>query len=236
MKVIKIICVLICFAFIKAYSQQINIVAETYMSNIVYVGVNNPINIIVENCSCQQLYVTTNFGVLSKKDSLCGYILKVPSSISAGVDLSIYKITNRDTIFLGIKNFRIKRVPYPVSKIVGQHGGKMNCTLWKCANGVYAIEEGFDYNCPFIVIEFEYTIYRNDKLIFTRALNSNLFDTSVLKFNRNHIRKNDRIYIQKIKAMGCDNAVFELDSMEFKIIDDCAYISEEEIERLNHLE
>ncbi|MFM2049125.1 MAG: hypothetical protein RI955_1673, partial [Bacteroidota bacterium] len=34
---------------------------------------------------------------------------------------------------------------------------------------------------------------------------------------------------------GCDNAVIELDSMEFKIIDDCTYISEEEIERLRHI-
>ena len=115
--------------------------------NVLYVGVDNPLNIAVAGVNAEDIIVTISQGTIVKTDT--NYIARVTKQGTA--EIKIFK----NTELLGTQNFRVKIIPDPIITV-----GENNLT------GGYILKEKLmaceklntinntDFDANFIITKF----------------------------------------------------------------------------------
>jgi len=111
MKKTIVLSIVISFSFLFSFGQKAAV--EVSKNNILYCYLENPIQIVVENSSCKSIIAKSTSGKLEGKD---GYYILTPSH--AGQDtVLLYKKTKSGLKFIGMREFRVRMIPYPIFKI-----------------------------------------------------------------------------------------------------------------------
>ena len=161
--------------------------------NVLYVGVDNPISVTVENYSCESIAVSTNNGKIT--GSNCQYIF---SGGTVGVaNIAVYKKVKGKMQVIGIWPFRIKHLPLPVFKIAS---GKLSMSKVEIANQQYvrAELENFDINIKYTIDSFKVCIIPNDTCKFSSKTNYGNEISEEIRNDFKALKQNDAVLFKDI--------------------------------------
>lgn len=178
-------------------------VAPTKM-NVFYVGVDNPVDVSVAGVKPEDVSVGITNGKISKKGN--SYIVnpRRPGNSFVTVSATIDGKSRQ----MGRKEFRVKRVPDPVGKVMGKKGGGIGKQELLAQVGVAADLENFDFDLKFRVTEF--TVSASVQGFRKDAISKSYKFTNEQKQIIRSLSKGQRLYIEDIKAVGPDGSTRSL--------------------------
>ena len=187
------------------------VVSPTKM-NVFYAGVDNPVSVSAPGFTAENVRATVDNGVLIKNGK--GYIAR-PKVV--GKDANVLVEGKMDGKWRPLKSveFRVKPIPDPVAMVAGKNGGSINKNLLAVQTGVDAVMDGFDFDLKFKIKSF--TVSTQVKG-FTRdeKSNSDYFTPAQVKLLKN-LRRNQKVYIEDIKAAGPDGSIRNLPAISFRV-------------------
>ncbi len=187
------------------------VISPTKM-NVFYVGIDNPVSISAPGFTSENIEVSIDNGTIKKTSS--GYIAR-PTALGKPAKVLVQGRVDGKLRNLNSVEFRVKPIPDPVAMVAGKSGGTINKSLLEIQTGVDAVMSNFDFDLQFKVTSF--TISTQEKG-FTRdeSSNSDYFTQNQIKLLKS-LRKNQKIYIEDIKAEGPDGSIRNLPTISFKI-------------------
>lgn len=156
---------LVCLLSFVGHSQ--NVAIELERMNILHIGVENPIKIVVENYSCEDVVMKTKGGVLTPTSDKCRFIYKTENC-----DLKVERIS------VGVKNkgeikwidstlYAVKLIPDPVIKIATNRNSHNNYSEKITRGGLIPSMEEFYFDIRLNIQEYSVEILRNDSVIYS---------------------------------------------------------------------
>lgn len=192
------------------------VVSPTKM-NVLYIGVDNPMEISVPGVGQGDVAATLEGSGSLKKDPTnpANYIADVTGVGKCKIAVSA-KIDGKMTP-MGEKEFRIKRIPDPIPTLGGKlRGGNTQPGALKSQSGVVPLLENFDFEARFNVISFE-MVYSSKGEIFKSEVQGPLFNATMKQF-LDRAKPKDIIFIDEIKVVGPDKQPRKLGQIAFTII------------------
>lgn len=194
---------------------QPNVVISPTKMNVLYEGVDNPVEISVPGVPSDRLSISmSNVDRKKKGDE---YILK-PRPRSAGKKCIISVSADIDGKMhrLGSNEFRIKRVPDPYPIVANKRDGKIGKNLLKAQFGVIAtMGPDFDFDLKFTVTSFKISAIKQG--FYRDAVSESYrFTDDQLDFI-DGMGRGQKIFIEDIKAVGPDGTTRKLPTMTFTI-------------------
>ncbi|OFX25032.1 MAG: hypothetical protein A2033_09975 [Bacteroidetes bacterium GWA2_31_9] len=187
------------------------VVSATKM-NVMYIGVDNPLDISVSGFTDDKVSATISQGNLSKSGT--GYVARVSTAGEATISVSA-KDEEGKAKSMGQSKFRVKRVPDPVAKVAGSKGGVIAKNLLAAQSGVIADLENFDFDLKFIVKGF--TVSATIKGFEQIKASPNNILTPDQKALIAKVEKGQKVYFDDIKAAGPDGSNRPLSPIIFKL-------------------
>jgi len=182
-------------------------VAPTKM-NVLYIGVDNPVEISVSEQKPEDLKVTIDNGAI--QGSAGKYIVNPGKPGKAIITVYAKGIKVKET------EFRVKSVPDPVAKVAGiKIGGAITKSYLLEQSEIYAELENFDFDLGFTIVEF--TVSGVDSGNNAQATS---YTNKFTKEQKSIIEKKQigrKIYIENIKAKGPDGTIRQLGSIALTI-------------------
>jgi len=187
------------------------VVSPTKM-NVFYAGVDNPVRVSAPGFTMDNIRATVDNGQLIKQGE--GYIAK-PKVIGKLANVLVEGRMEGKWRKLKSVEFRVKPIPDPVAMVAGKNSGSINKNLLAIQTGVDAEMKGFDFDLKFKIKSF--TVSTQVKG-FTRdeKSNSDYFTPAQIKLLKG-LRKNQKVYIEDIKAAGPDGSIRNLPAISFRI-------------------
>ena len=128
----RVLIVLALMFSLSVYAQEFGI--SPLKMNIMYMGVENPIKVVVENHSCDSILISSN--VQLRRRIGCDYIA-IPGKISVAT-FNLAVIKNNDTINIGRSQFRVHKTPDPVVILGGRRDGVISTGFLRSQPGLGA--------------------------------------------------------------------------------------------------
>lgn len=187
------------------------VVSPTKM-NVFYAGVDNPVSVSAPGFTMGNVRATVDNGKLIKSGK--GYIAR-PKVVGKVANVLVEGRMNGKWRKLKSVKFRVKPIPDPVAMVAGKNSGSINKNLLAMQTGVDAEMKGFDFDLKFKIKSF--TVSTQVKG-FTRdeKSNSDYFTLAQVKLLKG-LRKNRKVYIEDIKAVGPDGSIRNLPAISFRI-------------------
>lgn len=206
MALIVVLCVLIlsaCTSLAVGGKKVVSVSADKM--NVLYIGVDNPITLAVSNTDYKDLKITCEGGGLEVRSVGDGkYIATVNQPLHA-------KLIIEGKGFKEEMNFRVKRIPTPISSLLTKEelddpslielrgGGTVSPEKFGNFKGVISIIENFDFGAECTVEEFEITRVPMEKDAYRRRNEGSLFSDKVLEMIY-AAEKYDTYYFDNIKC------------------------------------
>jgi gliding motility-associated protein GldM len=189
------------------------VVSPTKM-NVLYIGVENPLDISVAGVPAENIEPVLNGGTLSKVGA-GKYIAKVQGGTKATVNVAAN--FGKDKKQMGSMEFRVKRVPDPVAKFGGKTGSaNINKSDLTTALGVFAEMENFDFDLRFDVISFDITTTQGQFEV-TKTSNNNKL-TEEQKGLLKNVKAGQKVYVENVKVKGPDGSIRQISPVNLKVL------------------
>jgi gliding motility-associated protein GldM len=187
------------------------VVSPTKM-NVFYVGVDNPVDISVAGVPADKIFPSITNGTIRKQGN--SYIVnpRSPGNSLVTVEVDFGEGRRKN---MGYMEFRVRTVPDPVAKVAGRTGGAIEKNLLVAQNVVVADLPNFEFDLNFTVTGF--TVSTTQRGFVRDAVSNNNRITEEQKQIFESLARNQRVYIQDIKAIGPDGKVRELPTISFRI-------------------
>ncbi len=192
------------------------VVSPTKM-NVLYIGVENPMEISVPGVGQGDVSATlVGSGSLAKDPSFPSqYIANVTSVGKCKIAVSA-KLEGKVQP-MGEKEFRIKRIPDPVPMTSGKlRGGNVQPGTLQAQSGILALLENFDFDARFNVVSFQ-MVYSSKGEIFKKETQGPAFSPDMKQF-MGRAKPKDIIFIDEIKVVGPDKQPRKLGQIAFTVI------------------
>jgi len=200
---------LLALLLIKGYSQ---FSISNDRENRVYLGIDNPISIAVENTSCDSLIIITDNGIIIRSGR--SYVWR-PKEVGKGI-IWVWKLDNRDTIKVGGAEFRTEKIPNPTACIGGKKDGKIDKNRLIAAGAIIPIIENLDICINILVLNFTMIVMRNDTVIYSEEFKGNRLSDKAKDFIKK-LKEGDVVLFAKIKAKGYEDSLMSLKPIELII-------------------
>jgi len=199
-----------CFLLITiaAYSQKC--VVANVEENVLYIGVENPLDVAVDGYSCKAFTVTIDNGKIEATDGACSYMAHPEKPGKAEISI----ISKRTNSLIGKVEFRVKKLPDPHVTVGGDAGGLISKANM-CAQRAVIGEYGNNIDLQETVTSFTVTIIRNGKRISYKECKGLVFTKDItLAFKS--LEVGDKVIFTGTYK-GPDNKKGELVPTEFEI-------------------
>jgi gliding motility-associated protein GldM len=173
------------------------VISPTKM-NVIYRGVDNPIDISVPGISPDKLEVSCSGCTIS--GSRGSYIAKAGTGDEAVIKVNAKTDTGNKSI--GEMKFRIKRIPPPTAMIAGKTEGKISKTALAGTQGVGAFLQDFPFEISYRVVSFTVRAQKGE-YTETVTVKGNNFDAQVRGLI-NNMKPGSDISFTNIIAEGPD--------------------------------
>ncbi len=186
---------------LKNYNVEkyVGIVASQKM-NVFYIGVDNPITVIVPGLSNEEILLTaTGSGITLRKNSMLGsghYIVNVKIVGECNIFLEASILGKKTSI--GTYRYRVKRVPDPIPTIANSKGGKLKKNVLLTSVLIPQLEN-FDFELFFRIVAFKMTIIKTGEVPVEFATTGNQLSQS-MKDELIETNSGDIVLFQNIKA------------------------------------
>lgn len=170
--------------------------------NVLYMGVNNPVSISVSGIPRENIYPTISNGTLKPISGKNGWTATVPADCKqTTIEVSIK--TKGGMKRMGSENFRVKKLPDPVSTIANKKEGFVNRDVLIAAGYILPkMPSDFEFDYSFQIVSFKMTMQRGFNTYNFESRSSKLTEEMI-----NEIRKTNRgqaITFEEIIARGPD--------------------------------
>jgi hypothetical protein len=178
--------------FFSQNENEFAISAEIF--NILYIGVDNPIEIAVYDSKPEDITVETSSGTIKKSGSTTYF---VHPDDQGELKLSVFK----KNILIGTKSFVCKLTPVPSVYVASYtHEGQIARNVLLAQAGIVAKLDDFMLEVPYTVNGFSLSIISGEDEI-TKISNSNKF-TPQQKELINNARIGSNVVIDKVNCLG----------------------------------
>jgi len=183
--------------------------------NVLYAGLDNPISVSVPGIPTDRLSVSISNGTLTPTGKGT-FNVKVMNGTKADVSV-VANLENGEKRNMGTMTFRVKRVPKPSAKF-GEltDNGKMTKSKIEGQVGLIAFYPDFGYDATPKVTAFKLTIIGGGNIAEEYESKSNML-TFQMKERLKKLKRNERILLEEIKAIGPDNLTVDLNSLAIKV-------------------
>ena len=181
---------------------------------VFYKGLDNPITVVVEDCSRKDLVVKTNVGRISGEG--CHYNVWITDSASEYADVYVGVLKKKKINWVDTIKYRLKIVPDPTPFVYGLTGGQIEKECLLNAQGIIPKQDS--YGMSFVIMSFSSEISRNDSIIFKSEKSwASRYFPDFIKFVQQSCISNDVVRFYNIIAMGDDGFRRKLKEMVFRI-------------------
>ncbi len=182
---------------------------------ILYLGVNNPVNIYHPEYAAEKYKVTISQGKVTKVDS--NFYANVYRKGYANVTLQVpdgkggYKVVAEEI-------FKVKELPKPQVVLYNKEGGEIAAKLFKMQKGLEAITKDMEVPADFRVVEYSVTYVNANGLgIFTEKVKGSYF-TGKSRELIDLAQPGDIFIFNEIRVKGPDGVNKEVDALVFNIL------------------
>jgi gliding motility-associated protein GldM len=182
--------------------------------NVLYIGVDNPIQIAICDVPAKYITATIDNGTIENLGD-GKFNVKVNQGSTETI-INVYESCNGKVTKIGDEIFRVKRVPDPVAYVGGVKSGPLNKNLLAASCMLVAKMENFDFDLTFNVTSYTFLINVGGDII-PISVAGNMFPLDVL----NEISKaspGTRIFFEDIKAIGPDGTIRTLSPVNIKLL------------------
>ncbi|PYF68427.1 type IX secretion system motor protein PorM/GldM [Pedobacter nutrimenti] len=174
--------------------------------NVLYIGVENPINVSAPGIPKEKIKVNMTGGSLHGSNG--EYIVKVNSPGLVKINVSA-ELSGRSQQ-ISSSEFRVKRIPDPRAKFGGKTGGVLPTVAIKSQDKIFANLEGFDFDAKFTITRFTLIIMKpGDNATVLHATGNAM--TGQMRSAIANISPGSRVIFDNIQATGPDNLTHQLD-------------------------
>lgn len=183
--------------------------------NVLYIGVDNPLSIAAPGVAAEKTFPSISAGTLTPVNVKNGeYIAKVTSGTKEAI-ITVMGELNGQKKKMGEFKFRVKTVPNPEAQVNGKHDGVITKGELEAAGAVIAKMVNFDFELKYNVTGFTVSLPKGGDY-FDYESKSNRFTPEMIAGIRG-MKKNAKLIIENIKAVGPDGQPRKLDNCVFKI-------------------
>jgi hypothetical protein len=182
--------------------------------NVMYVGIYNPITIAVSNTSEKNLYVTSDNGIITGGNG----VYNVMPSSKGELQIAVYVIKKKDTLFVGKEIFRAKEIPEPTVHIAGKKGNftlKRNALLAQQA--LIAFYENLDFGLFIKINSFEMLTYVDGEQILLQS-SSNMITPEMKQIFQN-CKAGSTFIFQKVIVSVAGATPYELKAKTVVVVE-----------------
>jgi gliding motility-associated protein GldM len=175
------------------------LVASAIKMNVLYRGVDNPLELSVPGVPVENIHPFIDNGTITR--SAGGWMARVNTNGKAHVTVSTV-LPDGSSRTIGPVEFRVKDLPAPMAFMGGKNArdNTIKLTDLRAAQGVVAKLENTEFNEPFKVTSFTLTVLHAG-IGVPHRVRSNTFDANGdARTARDAARVGDRVYIEDIKA------------------------------------
>jgi gliding motility-associated protein GldM len=199
-----------------------NVVISPTAMNVLYYGIDNPLDISVPGIGSDKVKVTMTNGTIakgkaknSKGEDFPGEYVANPKTIGQDAQIVVTADVNGRQMSFPPRNFRIRPVPDPIAKFGGKSTGSIDKNVASAVPALQAELENFDFDLKYNVTEFTITI--NDKgFDYEKTSTSNRVTPEQLDLIKK-LTRGKNLTIVGIKAVGPDKRVRDLPAVVLKI-------------------
>lgn len=197
------------------------VVSPTAM-NILYIGLDNPIDISVPGVTPDNIRASMSNGSLSKgrvrygSRTYPGSWVAKPRIGSREAQITVTSVKEDGTMQRhGTIPFRVRKPPPPVAKIAGKKQGTISLPELQAQIGLAAEVEDFEFDIQFQVTSFKVGVFSRG-LLAEEGSNSYRF-TDAQKGLIAQLRRGSQVQFTEIRAVGPTGETLELPAIVLKI-------------------
>lgn len=192
-----------------------NVVIAATKMNVLYLGVDNPLDISIPGVSPDKVSATISGKGLIKPVGSGSYVAQ-PGAGSNTCEITVYAEVDRRKQAMGTKTFRVKKVPPPFPKVIGVTGKNVEKNQLAASLGVVAeMPPDFDFELKYRVVGFKLSSTVGGFLQEKESTTSRFTDDQ--KKIIGSLRTGNQVTITDVKAVGPSGEVVELTDMVLKI-------------------
>jgi gliding motility-associated protein GldM len=199
-----------------------SVVISPSAMNVLYMGIDNPIDISVPGIGSDRLKVEMTNGTIGrgkaknpKGEEFPGDWVASPKALGQNAQIIVSANVNGRQMSFPPRDFRVRPIPPPVAKFANLSTGSVDKNIALSQQAVFAVLENFDFDLKYNVTEFTITI--NDKgFDYEKTSTSNRITPEQVDLIK-RLTRGKNLTIVGIKAVGPDKVTRELPAVVLKI-------------------
>ena len=199
-----------------------NVVVSATGMNVLYTGIDNPIDVSVPGVSPNNIKIRVTNGTLltgrvknpSGEYFRGNWIIK-PNTPGQKVQVFVTADMNGKAMNYAPIEYRVKPLPTPVAVFAGKSTGTITRGSAIAAQGVFATLPDFDFQLVYNITEFTILYSERGEDFEQKSTSSNL--TSQQKDLINRLTRGKNLFIKDIRAVGPDGRAKDLPPIILKI-------------------
>jgi gliding motility-associated protein GldM len=199
-----------------------NVIVSPTAMNVMYYGINNPIDVSVPGTSPDKLKIRVVNGSFSTEkvkksggDYFKGAWAVKPNAVGQNVQVIVTADINGKPVQYAPYEFRVKSIPPPVAIFGNKSTGSIPRATAAAQQGVFAVLPDFDFDLQYQVTGF--TVLYSDKGADFEETSANSNLTPKQKDLIGRLTRGKNLIIKDIKALGPDGKTKELQPIILKI-------------------
>ena len=208
----------ISYPFDASYTVAVpNAVISPTAMNVLYKGVDNPIDVSVPGVGSDKISVRMTNGTIrrGKYRDFRGEFVANPDQIGKDAQIIVTAEVDGKRMDFPPMPFRVRRIPDPIAKFGGLSTGEIDKNTAIVAPGVVAVLEDFEFALTYEVTSFRMTYYAGPFATTHEGTGPRL--TEQMKTAIQQLRRGQEFYFTDIKAMGPDKTTRDLPPIALKI-------------------
>jgi gliding motility-associated protein GldM len=199
-----------------------NVLVSPTAMNVMYYGINNPIDVSVPGISPDKLKIKVINGSFSSErvkksngEYFKGSFAVKPNAVGQDVQVIVTADINGKPVQYAPYPFRVKSIPIPVAQFANKSTGTVPRATAAAQQGVFAVLPDFDFDLQYTVTGF--TVLYSDKGADFEESSNNSNLTPKQKDLIGRLTRGKNLIIKDIKALGPDGKTKELQPVILKI-------------------
>lgn len=193
------------------------IVVSPDKMNVFYVGLPNPVSISVPGIAAEDIQPSLGGGSISGAKGK--YMVNLPPTmVGKEVTVNVSAKTKNGTKSMGqgVK-FRVKSVPNPIPEVYGKRGAAtIKAGELQFIKNVVAKLDDFQFDLTFPVVSFDVSMNVNGLEVTMSSTSASL--TSEQQGLIKKAKKNNKVYIEKVKVKKPGGQIVEIGNVNLKVI------------------
>ena len=190
---------------------------SNFKMNVLYVGVDNPLQIVVTGINDKDVHVTLDGPGTITRDTTFPHFYNAYVTATGKCEIRVSAKINGQITDIGSRQFRLKNIPDAVPMTTGQmEGGAVSAERMKTQAGLTCMLKGFDFDCRLHIDKYTMVFISEGKIYKTQSTGPAF--TPLMKQYLNQAKPGDAFFFEDITVIGPANQLQKLSQLSFYII------------------